>query len=374
MLELSRAQVSRFRLSKHHLLSRLPKNRLEDAVSDSCCLQAQVLSSAEIGIWARVRDITRDDVQDALWNKHSLVKTWSIRGTLHLVASTDYPIYVSALSQRLDADSSFALPLDKPLPANTNEIVTAIRDSLNNRNLTRQELADSIVDRLKLGKPEREALLSGWGSMLHPAAFQGALCFGPSKGQNVTFVRPDQWIGKWKKIKGIEAVETLFRLFIGTYGPCTYWDFEHWWGWLRRSATKQLFDSIHDELEQVSFEGQKSWILKSDVRAAQRVEKEETVRLLPSWDCYVMFYSPRKIFIHDTHRPKLFSQLQGNFPALVIDGLAAGIWLRRLRRDRLEITVRPFERLSRRIRDVIREEANSLGTFLDRPVETRFSN
>src|SRR5256712_7880586 len=95
-MNLSRAQGNSWRLSRHHLAKRVRKGQIEKVVSDLCGVQAQVLSYAALAIWARVEGITMQDVQDALWKHRSLVKTWCMRGTLHLISASDLPVYVAA--------------------------------------------------------------------------------------------------------------------------------------------------------------------------------------------------------------------------------------------------------------------------------------
>src|SRR3989454_5604029 len=92
----SRAKVNSWRLSRHHLAERTRKRQIEQVVSDLCGVQAQVLSYAALAIWARVDGITMQDVEDALWKRRSVVKTWCMRGTLHLISASNLPVYVAA--------------------------------------------------------------------------------------------------------------------------------------------------------------------------------------------------------------------------------------------------------------------------------------
>src|SRR5260370_41673574 len=62
-----------------------------------CGLHAQVMSSAELTIWARVEDLDRRAVPRALWEDRTLVKTWATRGTLHLLPSGELPPWHAAL-------------------------------------------------------------------------------------------------------------------------------------------------------------------------------------------------------------------------------------------------------------------------------------
>ena len=63
-------------------------------------IQAQVMSAAELTLNARIEDLRRDDIRDALWTHRTLVKTWAMRGTLHLVAADELPELVGALANR----------------------------------------------------------------------------------------------------------------------------------------------------------------------------------------------------------------------------------------------------------------------------------
>src|SRR5438128_6696012 len=100
MIALTWPQVLAFRLTRHHLAKRAPRSRLTQVVGDVCGIHAQLMSAAELAICARVDGITRDEIQAALWERRSLVKTWCMRGTLHLLPATEYPTYVSALRTR----------------------------------------------------------------------------------------------------------------------------------------------------------------------------------------------------------------------------------------------------------------------------------
>jgi len=84
MRELTTAQVTARRLSRSYLLEPAPRTRLVDVVRDVGLIQAQVLSAAEVGVGIRIRGITAEHVRRELYERRSLIKTWSIRGTLHI--------------------------------------------------------------------------------------------------------------------------------------------------------------------------------------------------------------------------------------------------------------------------------------------------
>src|SRR5713101_570626 len=365
-MNLSRTQVNSWRLSKHHLAKRTRKGQIEKVVSDLCGVQAQVLSYAALAIWARVAGITMQDVQDALWKHRSLVKTWCMRGTLHLISASDLPVYVAARKTTQVVKRDWLTPeIDVE---ERKRIIHAIREALDGQILTRERLADEVVDRLGMSASVREHMLSGWGNLLHPAAEQGYLCFGPSEGSKVTFVRPDQWIGRWDEPSGRDAWKMLLRRFFSTYGPANHSDIGHWWG-VSPDKAKVLMDYIAHELEEVEFEGQKRWVRREDVERIVDVERIHSVKLLPSWDCYVMFYQPRELFVSQNNRARIFRKLEGNAPVLLIDGVGGGVWEQRRKKGRTEVRVLPFSPLTSAQKQLLREEAAGIGEFMGTKVE-----
>ena len=94
---LTREQVVCYRLKRHHLTTRAVDTSLETVIRNLGGVQAQLLPVAKQALWARMQDCSSEDIDDALWCRRSIVKTWSIRGTLHLLAAEEFPIFVNAL-------------------------------------------------------------------------------------------------------------------------------------------------------------------------------------------------------------------------------------------------------------------------------------
>src|SRR5262247_2102115 len=90
--------VTARRMARHALAE--PATGLDPAgISGVLCgAHAQVLSAAELSIGRRIAGVTRSDVQRALWLERTLVKTFGPRGTIHLLAAADLPVWAGALS------------------------------------------------------------------------------------------------------------------------------------------------------------------------------------------------------------------------------------------------------------------------------------
>src|SRR6516165_4113141 len=98
MLKLTWPRAAAWRLRRHHLDQRVPAGSMLAVASRLCGLHAQVMSSAELTVWARVEGLDRRAVQRALWEDRTLVKTWAMRGTLHLLPASELPLWHAALA------------------------------------------------------------------------------------------------------------------------------------------------------------------------------------------------------------------------------------------------------------------------------------
>ncbi len=190
--KLTWAQVGAWRMARHHLTERAPKAALLAVVSDICGLHAQLMSSAELTAWARVDDLDRDAVAAAL-DDRTLVKSWAMRGTLHLLRASEYGLWLGGLATyrhylKPSWSKGFGISQDA-----LEKMIAAVARALDGKSLTREELAAEVV-RITKSPSLAEKLLGSWGSTLKPATYQGKLCFGATRGRNVTFVRPDQWL------------------------------------------------------------------------------------------------------------------------------------------------------------------------------------
>lgn len=363
-------QVFTWRLTKHSLLNRSASDRFLDVASQIGCLHAQLMSSAELSAAARVDSLHPETVQDALWKDHSLVKTWAMRGTLHLVPAHDFPLYIAALDTRRAYQRPVWLrAFDVTLPE-IEAIINAVRDALDGRALTREELAIE-VGRLTGSEHLKERLLSGWGTFLKPAAFRGYLCFGPSQGQAVTFVRPDQWIGPWEPIDPDEAMRTLARRYISTYGPATHIDFAKWWG-TEPAPAKRVIQSIRDEFEEVSIEGEKALVLASEIEVVQSMAENNTVRLLPHFDPYtVVTYSHREHL--GDNRGRVYRKSAWISPVVLVNGRIAGVWKHDKARSRITATIDMFDTPNANVKEQVAEEVSRLTSFFNSAVEPVFA-
>ncbi len=210
---------------------------------------------------------------------------------------------------------------------------------------------------------------------LGEAALAGVVCYGPPEGNQVTFVRPDQWIGtdtsegSWHNPDPEEALAEVFRRYLRAYGPATGRDFAQWFN-IPARAGRELASALRDELEEVDVEGYRGYLLAEDSNDASDMAAGESaeqlpVRLLPHFDCYVIGCHPRDRLLPVAWGERVPPRTTpSQLPVLLVDGRVAGVWERETKGKRVEVRVEPFESLSKRQRTLLEVEAARVGEIV----------
>jgi hypothetical protein len=340
-----------------------------DVARSVCGIHAQMMPAAEISLGIRAAGITRQDVRAALWEERSLVKTYGIRGTIHLFPADEVPLWMAALRVKQDAHEGRRLRELGLDPGQTKAVIDAIGDALDGRCLTRDELGDKVARRagswaLDAVSPAFGGKWRRWQAALGAAAVAGQLCFGPDRDRKVTYVRPDQWIGGWQEIDTPTALRTVFRRYLTAYGPATPRDFAQWFAMKPRVAAELLRQSV-DELEQVNVEGFSAWLPADEPKVAVP-QIEDVVRLLPHFDCYVVGSHPRDRLVGgEWEQWRRAYGGAGNHPVVMIGGVLRGIWLYRRTARRLEVRVELFQPLTGRQQVALEAAAARVGEIVE---------
>lgn len=327
-----------------------------------CGAHAQIISTVPLALGARLNRVTAASVEEALADA-ALVKTWAMRGTLHVFAADDVPLYCAAQGTRTQYQDPSFLRYFGLEEADLQAVMDAVPQALDGRTLGREELAREIL-RITKRRHLQERLLSGWGELLKPAAFRGLLCFGPGAGRNVTFVRPDQWIGRWEEHDTDDALTEVFRRFLAAYGPASVEEAARWWG-VRPPEARRVFRLLGEQLAEVEVEGGKRWMLARDLSSVKRAQPPEGVRLLPSFDQLLVMSAPHKVavvdepFLDRVYTPKPIAVW--SLPVVLVDGRVRAGWKLERKSKRALVRVAPFARLTRTQRDALGEEAERVG-------------
>jgi uncharacterized protein YcaQ len=373
-IELTWPQALAWRMRRHHLIERAPPDQMLDVTARIGGLHAQVMSSAELTLHARVEGLEREAVAEALWQDRSLVKLWAMRGTLHLLPAAELDTWLGALGTYDHYLKPVWLRNFEITKEQLEELIHAIGQALDGEPRTREELGAAVAQ--IAGEPELAAKVQGsWGPYLKPASFRGRLCFGPSDGQKVRFTRPDSWLGRSIDSEDPEeARREVTRRHLGAFGPAAREDLARWWG-VQPAQGGRMLDALGDEIVAVELEGTARWMLREHAaEAAAESPPARVVRLLPGFDMWVIGAARDAAALLDPAEKKRVYRNQGWIsPVVLVNGRMEGVWKHERKGRRLTVAVEPFGKLPKWARTEVEAEAERLAGFLGGELELSWS-
>jgi hypothetical protein len=325
---------------------------------------AQVMSAAEVSLGLRVAGTTRAGVAAALWEERSLVKTFGPRGTVHVLAVGDLPWWLAALGS-VPASGGHAEGV-RLTSDETDAVVAALDAALRENDCTTEELDVRVAEACGPWAAEESMPAFGgfwprWRQALRAAAVRGVLCFGPQRGQRVTYASPSWWLPDVVLPDPAEAELALLRAYLTAYGPATP---AHLAQWLATSATwtRALFERAG--LDEVGLEGEPAWVWPEDTTFA--APEPPALRLLPYFDAFQVGSQPRGLLFPGRAAERALARSQaGNYPVLLLDGVVGGVWHQKRSGKKVTITVEPLCRLTKAQRAALEVEVERVGEIVE---------
>ncbi|MGH2451873.1 MAG: winged helix DNA-binding domain-containing protein [Candidatus Limnocylindria bacterium] len=331
-----------------------------------CGIQAQVASSAELAVRFRRESSRPGEVARAL-AEGRLIRTWAMRGTLHLLTPEEGGTFLSLLAAGRSWERPSWQRYFGVTPSQLDLLRRTVRDALDGTLLTREELVTAVTKQRGLGHVG-EALRSGWGTLLKPLAWQGDLCFGPSRGNHATFMLPETASARWGGVPDPdEAALVVITAYLRAYGPATLVNFHNWLsrGRISSRRIRTWFGALSDRLAEIEVEGERAYVLAEDVDELTSARASTAVRLLPGFDQYVLGAGTEDVNVVPSRRRSAVSKQSGWIsPIVVAAGVVSGTW--ELEDDRASIAW--FREAGRPPRDALEAECARLSAILDRDV------
>lgn len=345
MVSVGLDRVLAWRMNRQHLAKPGGASAVELA-RVLCGVQAQVSSSAEQAIAIRQTHPKPGEVDRALREERTLVRCWSVRGTLHLHAAEDAAAYGAAVAAVRSWERPSVLRAAGVTLAEFNGVIEAVAAVLPGKILTRDELTEAVLEHTGSASL-RELLRSSWGNALKPAAWLGLLCHGPSDGNRVTFTSPATWLPGWRPMTADEAGPYLLRAYLAAYGPATLEDFGQWL--FRNVASVKLLRrwlaSVRDELSEVDVDGRPALIRTEDLGELRNTKPDKQVRLLPGFDQYVI--AVNRSLVPGAHLKKVSRTSGWISPVILYCGRVAGVW----KVENGTVHIEPFEDIPAKLLD-----------------------
>lgn len=299
-------------------------------------VQGQDYAGAKWSLGLRLPSSTDATVEQALLNR-TVVRTWALRGTLHLVAAADLHWLLSLVGPRLIAGNARRyreLELDESTLRRSNAVLSEALQG--GQELDRLALK-IILEKNGISTAGQRAVY-----MLQRASLEGLVCQGVMRRNNPTFVAVDQVLPRPRPVDREEALARLAARYFTSRGPATLQDFV-WWSGLAAADARAGLETVQSQLGRETADGQTYWFAPSS-RAVQ--DRSKKVFLLPGFDEFLLGYRDRSASF-DPAQQKSLPPPNGILPAtIVIDGRVAGTWKRTFKKSTVVVSTSPFAPLT----------------------------
>ncbi|MFC8845348.1 MULTISPECIES: winged helix DNA-binding domain-containing protein [unclassified Micromonospora] len=328
-------------------------------------MQAQDAASGLWSLGLRLPGWRQADVQEALERREAL-RTWPMRGTVHLVPSRD-------ARWMLDVTGVRTLAAAGPRRA-------VLGLSLAEADRAADVLGEALAGGARLTRSRCQATLDAAGidtagqrgyHLLWYAAQKGVTCIAPHVGTEQTFALLDEWVPDPHRPDRDEALGILALRYFRSHGPTTRQDFAGWTG-LTATDAKRGIAAAGDALTTVTVDGVEA-VVDPALLDAPRATVDD-VHTLPGFDEYLLGFKDRSLMVAPEHKQAIIPGGNGVFQSTVVhDGRVAGTWKRTLGRTRVKVAVRPLVDLDAAIRARVDGALEAYAAFVGLPLTVEWA-
>ncbi len=372
-LEVPLRNARLFTLSRHHLLERAPRNRALDVVGDILGLNAQGALNVQLSLWNRVDDLDNGFIPQALHVDRTLVKTWVMRDTVHVVPTAQLPLIRRALepSLMMEWNRWTVKTGTKQSAASWEPMYNDVLDALGGGSLTIKQLMEALA----WSGRESLRILS---RLMREMSLRGLVCHAESSGPwyhntENTFASVDKWLPDIDiaSVPEEEALSNLAKRYLASYGPASVRDFAYWTGMGMREA-RPVFNSMADSLVEVTVPEQKGTLLIQESDASELLDaadRQVQVRLLPQFDALIMGHKDKTRFIEPKTMSRVFLPRGDVAATILVDGRVHGVWNMKKEKKIWRLELSPIEKLSEEGVEEVESVVEGLRSFTGFDIE-----
>ncbi len=321
-------------------------------------MQAQDLPGAKWSVGLRARQTTEASV-DAACDAGEIVRSWPMRGTLHLVPAEDLRWMLELTAPRALASAASRRAFLGIADADVERArAIAVASLSGGRILAR----DAILAAIAAGGVSTDGQ-RGY-HLLWYLAQTGTLVLGATAGRQQTFALLDEWVPEPRRLEHDEALGELAFRYFRSHGPATLRDLARWSGLTMRDVRRGVAVS-RGMLADLELDGVTYHLAPETLSSAAPAPR---VYLLPGFDEYLLGYQDRSAALAPEHGAAVVPGSNGMFmPTIVAAGEVVGTWKRTVRAREILVEPLPFGPLSAWVREGLVEAAREYGAFLGRP-------
>ncbi len=295
----------------------------------------------------------------------SLVRSWPLRGTLHLTAPEDLRWLLDLTGERTAAryrTNYRDRGLDQETFDRSQDVLTGALQG--GRRRIRQELFTELAAAGIDPSGQRGINILGYLSM------KQILVVGPHDGRQPTYALLEEWVRPGDRPERDEGLGRLALRYFTSHGPATVRDLA-WWSGLTLTEARRGLEIASPSL--ATFElGSTSYHLSPEVLDGGDAGPDDRALLLPGFDEYLLGYTDRSAAIRPEHDELVLPGKNGMFLAtMLLDGEVVGTWRRLLGpRDTVTLEWRTFQTLPDRELRRFEESAEAYAGYLGRTLRT----
>ena len=348
-----RRELTALRLAAQHIADGVSASPA-DTVRWMLGIQAQDLPGARWSVGLRTPGATDASVAAAL-DSGAIVRTWPMRGTLHLVAPEDVR-WMMRVAARRQATTAAARRRD-----------LEITDS----DLARA--GDIAVDLMGGGRAvRRDTLLAEWEragiatasqrgyQLIWNLAHSALIVFGPGDAKHPTFALLEEWVAPAAELDDEGALAEFAARYFRSHGPATLQDLASWASITLGDARAGVAQA--SGLEEREFGGVTHYLAEGQEPA------RAGVHLLPGFDEYLLGYRDRSGPLREEFSQRIVPGSNGIFlPTVVVDGQVVATWRRTETAKSMRIDLSPFTTLTKKGYAGYQRELKEYGRFVGKP-------
>ncbi|MGN9805027.1 winged helix DNA-binding domain-containing protein [Micromonospora sp. L32] len=345
------------------LLREHPGGRPRDVAGVVEWFGAMQAQDAASGLWSlgtRLPGWTVADVRAALERREAL-RTWPMRGTVHLVPPRDARWMLEVTGVRALSGAAARRAALGLTEADADRAADVLGAALaGGGRLTRAECLATLTAAGLDPSGQRGYHLLWYASQ------RGVTCIAPHVGTEQTFALLDEWAPEPRRPERDEALGLLALRYFRSHGPTTRQDFAGWTG-LTATDTRRGIAVAGDDLATVEVDGVPA-VLDAALLDAPRTAPDD-VLALPGFDEYLLGYKDRTLMLDPAHRQAVVPGGNGVFQSTIVrGGRVVGTWKRTIGRARVSVIVRQLTPFDDSMRGRVEAALTGYADFLGLPL------
>jgi hypothetical protein len=370
-------QLNRATLARQGLLERLSRAPLTRQVQRLGSLQAQHPDWPPFALQSRLGTDRPPANLDQARSRRSVVRATLMRMTVHIVSAEDFwPMSTLCLPFRVDQWRAWYKldPVTSPLGSRITATHAAVVAAMQERPLPIREIEAMMAAQLPgVEIPPNRSL---WRHI--SGALQLVLVPCPEEAYGrARYVPAEQWLGPPTEDEADpdRAAIHLAERYLAAFGPANADDLAAYVGRGRNIGRyRRALERLGERLVHFVDEGGRPLV---DLADAPRPGDDAPAppRLLARWDSLLLAYGTRDRarVLPPGHQASVITRNADVLPSFLVDGMVAGTWLPRLRRDgEPDVELRPFGRLAGADRAALEAEADRLLPVLRKGAFSRY--